>query len=64
MPLDRANNIAVKGRVLLSAGGSFRYRWVSLAAEGRNLLDRRDLLDSLGFPLPPARFLVSISGSI
>lgn len=64
MPLDRFNNIEVSERVLLSAGGSFRYRWITLAAQGRNLLDQRDLLDSLGFPLPPARFLISLSGAI
>ena len=64
MPLDRSNSITVSSRVLLSAGGSFRYRWVTLAAEGHNLLDRRDLLDSLGFPLAPARFLISLSGAI
>ena len=64
MPLDQINNIVVEERVLLSAGGSFRYRWITLAAEGRNLLDQRDLQDSLGFPLAPARFLISLSGAI
>ena len=64
MPLDRFNSISVEERVLLSVGGSFRYRWITAAARGRNLLDRRDLLDSLGFPLPPARFLISLSGAI
>ena len=39
-------------------------RGLTLSAEGRNLLDRRALLDSLGFPVPPARFLVSLSAAM
>ncbi len=64
MALDQHNNILLDSRVLLSAGASASYRWLSLSAEGRNLLDRRDLLDTMGFPLPPARFWVSLSAAL
>lgn len=64
MPLDQHNMVLMESRVLLSAGASTRYRWLSLAASGSNLLNRRDLLDSLGFPLPPARFLLSLSAAL
>lgn len=64
MPLDQHNNVLLGPRVLLSAGGAGTWRWLTLSAEGRNLLDQRALLDNLGFPLPPARFLVSLSAAI
>ena len=64
MALDQHNNILLDSRVLLSAGGEASYRWLSLSAEARNLLDRRDLLDTMGFPLPPARFLLSLSAAL
>lgn len=64
MALDQHNNVLLDSRVLLSVGGQASYRWLSLSAEGRNLLDRRDLLDTLGFPLPPARFLVSLAAAL
>ncbi|MCA9668523.1 MAG: TonB-dependent receptor [Myxococcales bacterium] len=64
MALDRFNNVREEGRVLLSVGGSYRPpRWsfLALSAEGRNLLDKRDAVDTVGFPLAPARFFVSLS---
>ena len=64
MALDQHNNVLLDSRVLLSAGGEASYRWLSLSAEGRNLLDRRDLMDTQGFPLPPARLLVSLSAAL
>lgn len=64
MALDQFNNLFVDGRVLLAAGGAATWRWLTLSAEGRNLLDRRDLLDTLGFPLPPARFMVALSAAM
>jgi len=64
MVLDRFNNFEEESRVLLSAGGSFSWRWLTLSAEGRNLLDKRDAVDTLNYPLPPARFLISLAAVI
>ncbi|MBW2735490.1 MAG: TonB-dependent receptor [Deltaproteobacteria bacterium] len=61
VPLDRFNNLPFEeGRVLLSVGARYTYRQLTLMAEGRNLLDKRDAVDRVGFPLPPARFFVSL----
>ncbi len=62
--LDRFNNLAEEARFLLAAGASFRYRKITLSSEGRNLLDKRDAVDTVGFPLPPARFLIALSLSL
>lgn len=61
--LYRFDTIQEEGRVLLSAGGAFSWRWLTLSAQGRNLLDKRDALDTVGFPVAPARFLVSVAAS-
>ncbi len=64
--LDRFNTETFKAaeRTLLTVGGSFTYRFLTLSAEGHNLLDQRDLVDAVGFPLPPARFMLSGSLSL
>ena len=62
--LDRFGSQVEEGRVLLSAGGSLGYRGFVLGAEGWNLLDKRDAVDAVGFPLPPARFMVSLAKSL
>lgn len=59
--LGRADTSPEESRVLLAAGGSYTYRQFTLSAEGRNLLDKRDARDVLGYPLPPARFLLALS---
>ena len=41
-----------------------RWSFLALSAEGRNLLDKRDAVDTVGFPLAPARFFVSLSGRV
>jgi outer membrane receptor protein involved in Fe transport len=68
MHLDRHNSESPvfheEGRALLSAGGSISYRSLSLSAEGRNLLDKRDAVDTLGFPIAPARFLISLAAEL
>lgn len=64
MVLSRFDSSEEEGRVLLSAGGAVTWRWLTLSAEGRNLLDKRDAVDILGFPLPPARFFVSLAGRL
>ena len=64
MVLGRFDSSEEEGRVLLSSGGSLAWRWLSLSAEGHNLLDKRDALDTVGFPLAPASFLVSLAGKI
>jgi len=64
MVLGRFDSLAEEGRVLLSAGGALRYRTLTLRAEGENLLDKRDAVDAVGFPLLPARFLVSLAGAL
>ncbi|MFH1132228.1 MAG: TonB-dependent receptor [Pseudomonadota bacterium] len=61
MVLSRFNTTKEEGRVLLSVGGKYTYRWLTVAAEGRNLLDKRDALDMVGFPLAPAQFWVSLA---
>jgi outer membrane receptor protein involved in Fe transport len=58
--LGRFESQPEEGRVLLSAGASLGYRGFTLSAEGENLLDKRDAVDAVGFPLPPARFLLSL----
>ena len=63
MVLGRFNSIPEEGRVLLAAGAAYAYRGVTLTVEGRNLLDKRDAVDAVGFPLPPARFFVALSGT-
>lgn len=61
VPLDRFNNLPFEeGRALLSVGARYTFRQLTLSAEGRNLLDKRDAVDRMGFPLPPARFFVSL----
>jgi outer membrane receptor protein involved in Fe transport len=62
--LSRFDSTEEEGRVLLSAGASFSWRWLTLSAEGRNLLDKRDALDTVGFPIAPARFMVSAALSL
>ncbi|MCK5800690.1 MAG: TonB-dependent receptor [Deltaproteobacteria bacterium] len=61
MVLGAFDTSVEEARTLLFAGGSYRFGWLTLSAEGRNLLDKRDAVDVLGFPLPPARFFVSAS---
>ncbi len=55
------NSFEQPPRVLLGVAGAYSYRWLTLSVEGRNLLDVRDAVDVLGFPLPPARFFVTLS---
>lgn len=62
MFLSRFNTTPEEGRVLLGTGAALSWRQLTLSAEGRNLLDRRDALDTVGFPLEPARFLVALAG--
>jgi len=64
MVLGRFDTTEEEGRVLLAAGAAVSWRWLTLSAEGRNLLDKRDALDTVGFPLDPARFLVSLAGRL
>lgn len=61
MVLSRFDGTPEEGRVLLAAGAAVSYRGLTLSAEGENLLDKRDAVDTVGFPLPPARFFVSLS---
>jgi iron complex outermembrane receptor protein len=61
MVLGRFDGTPEEGRVLLAAGAAVSYRGLTLSAEGENLLDKRDAVDSVGFPLPPARIFVSLS---
>jgi outer membrane receptor protein involved in Fe transport len=62
--LGRFDATEEEGRLLLSAGAALSWRWLTVRAEGRNLLDKRDALDAVGFPLPPARFFVSLSAAL
>jgi outer membrane receptor protein involved in Fe transport len=64
MVLSRFDSMKEEGRVLLGAGGAVSYRGLCLSAEGQNLLDKRDAVDTVGFPLPPAHFLVSLSTTL
>jgi outer membrane receptor protein involved in Fe transport len=61
MPLDRNNSETLfeEGRVLIALGGSYTHGWLTVAAQLRNLTDKRDAVDTLGFPLPPRNFFVS-----
>jgi outer membrane receptor protein involved in Fe transport len=61
MVLGRFDSVAVGGRVLLSCGGGLTYRGITLSVEGQNLLDKRDAVDTVGFPLPPARAFASLA---
>jgi outer membrane receptor protein involved in Fe transport len=60
MVLSRFNANPEEGRIWLAAGTSISYRVFSIVAEGQNLLDKRDAVDVVGFPLPPANFRVSL----
>jgi outer membrane receptor protein involved in Fe transport len=61
MVLGRFDSVEIGGRVLLSCGGALSYRGITLSVEGQNLLDQRDAVDTVGFPLPPARALASLA---
>ncbi len=61
MVLSRFDGTPEEGRVLLAAGAAVSHRGLTLSAEGENLLDKRDAVDTVGFPLPPARLFVSLS---
>ena len=63
MVLARFDSQPEEGRVILSAGGAYTYRFLTFAAEGQNLLDKRDAVDAVGFPLAPARLFVSLAAS-
>ena len=61
MPLDRFNNLLYADpRALVALGARYRFRQLSFGLEGQNLLDLRTAVDSLGFPLAPARFFASV----
>ena len=62
--LDRFASQIADARVLLSAGAAAGFRGFMLAAEGQNLLDKRNAVDAVGFPLPPARFMVSLGKTL
>lgn len=51
--LSRFNTTEEEGRLMLSAGLRYGYRWLSFSLEAKNLLDKKDALDSVGFPLAP-----------
>jgi vitamin B12 transporter len=51
--LSRFNTTEEEGRLMVSAGVRYGYRWLSFSLEAKNLLDKRDALDSVGFPLAP-----------
>ena len=59
MALDRFNQLSEEGRLLLAIGARYAYKWLVVTAEGKNLLDKRDAVDAVGFPLAPARFFLS-----
>ena len=62
--LDRFASQIADGRVMLSAGAAAAYRGFMLGAEGQNLLDKRNAIDAVGFPLPPARFMLSLAKTL
>ncbi|MBK8479918.1 MAG: TonB-dependent receptor [Proteobacteria bacterium] len=59
--LDRFGNAREEGRVLAAASARYTLRGFTLSLEGRNLLDKRDAVDSVGFPLPPARVFLALA---
>lgn len=61
MGLDRFGNAREEGRALWAASARYALRGLTLSLEGRNLLDKRDAVDSVGFPLPPARVFVALA---
>ena len=61
MPLDLFNNITVDGRVLLDATAALSYRWLTVTIEGKNLLNQQHVRDTIGFPLAPASFRVTLA---
>jgi outer membrane receptor protein involved in Fe transport len=63
MPLSRFDSTWEEGRILLAAGARYRYRWLTASIAGYNLLDKRDALDTVGFPLAPARIWASLKGA-
>ena len=62
--LDRFATQLAGSRVMLSAGAAVGWRGFVVSAEGQNLLDKRNAVDAVGFPLPPARFMVSVAKSL
>ena len=64
MVLSRFESMVEEGRALLGVGGAVSYRGIGLSLEGQNLLDKRDAVDTVGFPLPPAHFLASLSTTL
>lgn len=59
MVLGRANSYPEEARFLLSIGGRLRYRAIRFALKGENLLDKKDAVDVLGYPLAGARFFMT-----
>jgi hypothetical protein len=63
MVLGRFESLPEEGRVMLAAGGALRHGALRLQAEAHNLLDKRDAVDTVGCPLPPARVFVSLAAA-
>ena len=61
MALDRFNRITEAGRALVAAGGSYAYGRLRLALRGSNLTNKRDAVDTTGFPLAGASFDLSLA---
>lgn len=61
MGLDRFGNAREQGRALWAASARYARAGFTLTVEGRNLLDKRDAVDSVGFPLPPAQIFVAMA---
>ena len=64
MFLGRFSSQPEEGRTLLSVGFGYSRYGLRLSAVGHNLLNKRDAVDTVDFPLPPARFSVSLSGRL
>lgn len=63
-PLDRFNSRFEEGRVFLDAGASLHLgRGFRIAADARNLTDKKDAIDNFQYPLPGFAWFLTIEKS-